>query len=105
MATIQKRSDGYKISVPCGYDIYGKQIRRTMTWTPEPKMTARQIKKELERQAVLFEEKCRNSQVLGGNIKFADFAEKWFAEYEEKHLKPRTVKTTYIAGNGAHSAG
>ena len=96
MATIQKRSDGYKISVPCGYDIYGKQIRRTMTWTPEPKMTARQIKKELERQAVLFEEKCRNSQVLGGNIKFADFAEKWFAEYAEKQLKPRTVKTYKI---------
>lgn len=43
--------------------------------TQEPGMTARQIKKELDRQAVLFEEKCRNGQVLDGNIKFADFAE------------------------------
>ena len=34
MATIQKRGESYKISVSCGYDLNGKQIRRTMTWTP-----------------------------------------------------------------------
>ncbi|MFQ9126510.1 MAG: hypothetical protein ACLR4Z_06615 [Butyricicoccaceae bacterium] len=47
--------------------------------------------KELDRQAVLFEEKCRNGQVLDGNIKFAEFAEKWFVDYAEKQLRPRTV--------------
>ena len=91
MATIQKRGDTYRITVSCGYDLNGKQIRRTMTWAPEQGMTARQIKKELDRQAVLFEEKCRTGQVLDGNIKFADFAEKWFADYAEKQLKPTTV--------------
>lgn len=91
MPTIEKRGDSYKIVVSCGYDLDGKQIRRRMTWTPEPGMTARQIKKELDRQAVLFEEKCRTGQILDGNIKFADFAEKWFTEYAEKQLRPTTV--------------
>lgn len=91
MATIKQRGDSYKITVSCGYDLNGKQIRRHLTWKPEPGMTARQIKKELDRQAVLFEEKCRNGQVLDGNIKFAEFAEKWFAEYAEKQLRPTTI--------------
>ncbi len=45
MATIKQRGDSYKITVSCGYDLNGKQIRRHLTWTPEPGMTARQIKK------------------------------------------------------------
>ena len=90
MATIKQRGDSYKITVSCGYDLNGKQIRRHLTWTPEPGMTKRQIQKELDRQAVLFEEKCRNGQVLDGNIKFAEFAEKWFADYAEKQLRPTT---------------
>lgn len=91
MATTQKRGDSYRITVSCGYDINGKQIRRTTTWTPAPNMTARQIKKELDRQVVLFEEKCLTGQVLNGNIRFADFAEKWFTDYAEKQLRPTTV--------------
>ena len=84
MAAIEKRGESYKIIVSCGYDLDGKQIRRQMVWKPEPGMTKRQIQKELDRQAVLFEEKCRNGQVLDGNIKFAEFAEKWFTDYAEK---------------------
>lgn len=91
MATIKQRGDSYKITVSCGYDLNGKQIRRHLTWTPEPGMTKRQLQKELDRQAVLFEEKCRNGQVLDGNIKFAEFAEKWFTDYAEKQLRPTTV--------------
>lgn len=96
MATIQKRGNGYKIVVSCGYDLNGKQIRRTMTWTPEPGMTRRQTEKELDRQAVLFEERCRTGQVLDGNIKFADFAERWFKDYAEKQLRPTTVARYHV---------
>ena len=91
MATIKQRGNSYKITVSCGYDLNGKQIRRHLTWTPEPGMTKRQLQKELDRQAVLFEEKCRNGQVLDGNIKFAEFAEKWFTEYAEKQLRQTTI--------------
>ena len=96
MATIQKRGNGYKIVVSCGYDLNGKQIRRTMTWTPEPGMTRRQTEKELDRQAVLFEERCRTGQVLDGNIKFANFAERWFKDYAEKQLRPTTVARYHV---------
>ena len=54
-------------------------------------MTKRQIQKELDRQVMLFEEKCRNGQVLEDNIKFAEFAEKWFTDYAEKQLRATTV--------------
>ena len=54
MPTIQKRNNSYLITVSCGYDITGKQIRKTMTYKPEPNMTAKQIEKEVQRQAYLY---------------------------------------------------
>ena len=74
MATIEKRNNAYRITVCCGYDINGKQIRRRMTYTPDEKMTAKQIEKEVQRQAVLFEEQCNNGTVgTDGRMKLADF--------------------------------
>lgn len=74
MATIRKRNNSYEITVSCGYDINNKQIRRTMTYTPEPNMTAKQIEKEVQRQAVLFEEQCQNGTApTDGRMKLADF--------------------------------
>ena len=93
MATIQKQGRGYKITVSLGYDYTGKRIRQYMTWIPEPDMTDRQIKKELERQAVLFEEKVKNGTVADATIRFADFADKYMAEYAKLYLKPKTVRT------------
>ena len=60
MANIRKRNKSYEITVSCGYGIDGRQIRRTLTYTPEKGMTAKQIEKEVQRQAVLFEEQCRD---------------------------------------------
>lgn len=93
MATIQKQGRGYKITVSLGYDYTGKRIRQYMTWIPEPDMTDRQIKKELERQAVLFEEKVKNGTVADATIRFADFADKYMAEYAQLYLKPKTART------------
>ena len=74
MASITKRKDSYFIAVSCGYDQNGRQIRRTMTYKPEANMTERQIQKEVQRQAVLFEEQVRNGQVSSdGRLKLADF--------------------------------
>ena len=66
MANIKKRGNTYNISVSCGYTPQGKQIRKYMTWKPAPNMTEKQIKKELERQKVLFEEKCFPVNASGG---------------------------------------
>lgn len=91
MATIAKRGKSYKITVSNGYDHKGHRLRQHMTWTPSPDMTERQIKKELERQAVLFEEKILSGTIVDSNIRFADFAEKFMEEYAKLYLKPKTV--------------
>ena len=86
MATITKRGDSYRIKVSCGYDVNGKQVIQSKTWRPPENLTARQIKKELDRQAVLFEEECSRGQVTAA-IKFQTFAEQWFDEYAKLNLK------------------
>ena len=93
MATIQKQGRGYKITVSQGYDYTGKRIRQYMTWVPEPGMTERQIRKELDRQAVLFEEKVLSGTTTNSSMRFADFAEKYMTEYAALYLKPKTIAT------------
>jgi integrase len=88
---LKKRGNSYRITACGGYDINGKQIRQRMTWKPEKGMTARQIEKEVQRQAVLFEEQCNKGQVLDGNIKLADFIEMYFKDYAEGNLKKKTI--------------
>lgn len=89
MATIRKRNNSYQISVSCGYDINGKQICRYMTYTPEKSMTVKQIEKELQRQAVLFEEQCQKGLVMDGRMKFAVFADEWM-KHKKADLRPKT---------------
>ena len=64
MATIRKRKNGsFEIKVSCGYDIYGRQHNQYKSYYPEPGMTPRQIDKEVNKQAVLFEEECKKGQI------------------------------------------
>lgn len=51
----------------------------------------KQIEKELQRQAILFEDKVKNGKYIDSSIKFADFADKWMSEYAEKQLAPKTI--------------
>ena len=64
MATIRKRPNGtYEIKVSCGYGVDGKQRNQYKSYKPEPGMTPRQIEKEVQRQAILFEEDCKRGQI------------------------------------------
>ena len=90
MPTITKRGDTYRIRAYCGYDAHGKQVTRSTTWKPAPGMTPKQIEKELQRQAVLFQEKC-SGQGWGGSIKFETFCKQWFEEYAAPNLRLRSV--------------
>lgn len=96
MANIRQRGGSFEITVSCGYSTDGKKIRRSMTYKPEEGMTERQIKKEVQRQAVLFEEQTRYGQTAAdGKIKFDDFVNKiyfenakdFLSEYEIDHYK------------------
>lgn len=86
-----KKGVSYLIRSSCGYDTRGKQIFRSMTWRPAPGMSEKQIKKELERQAILFDEKSAEREIGSGAVKFQTFAEEWFKKYAEPNLRPRTV--------------
>lgn len=61
MAYIRKRGDSYQIRVSCGMDDKGDQVERTMSWKPDPRMSERQAEKEVQKIALEFEEKCRNT--------------------------------------------
>ena len=90
MATIRKRGNSYQIRVSVGYDTKGNHKEQAMTWKPAEGMTERQIEKELNRQMVMFEEKCMHGYKSTA-IKFEELAEEWFSEY----AKPNLRSTTY----------
>lgn len=93
MASIEKRSDhSYRLVVSCGYGPDGKKIKKTKPITVDPELTPKQLEKELQRQAVIFEEEVRRGTYLDGNkTTFADFTERWLKDYAEKSLAPKTL--------------
>ena len=92
MASITKRGDSYLIRSSCGYDSNGKKKLKNMTWTPEKGMTARQIEKELNRQAVMFDEKCRKGIVLDSRMTFEKYVNGVWIKRAENDLKPTTFR-------------
>lgn len=103
MATITKRGNTYRIRTSCGYSVDGKQVVKSMTYRPREGMSERQIEKEVNKQAVLFEESCKKGQTVTA-AKFETFAREWFKDYAELKLKRLTLcayhnmeKRTYAA--------
>ena len=91
MANIQKRGNSYRFRVSAGYDVNGKQIVKTKTWTPPEGMSAKKAEKEAQHEAALFEEQVRTGQIANGKLKFSTFADRWFNDYAETQLRPRTI--------------
>ena len=75
----------------CGYGVDGKQRNQYKSYKPEPGMTKRQIEKELQRQAVLFEESVAHGYKTTA-VKFQEFAEEWFEEYAKLNLRSTTYE-------------
>ena len=112
MANITKRMTksgaAYRIKVSLGYDETYKQITKSMTFKPKPGMTERQIKAELNRQAVLFEEKTKqeyaehlrrvemglddDTSLTARRVRFEPLAEEWIELMETtREMKPATI--------------
>lgn len=96
MASITPRKNksgeiiSYRIRVCRGYDSKGTKLKPyEMTWKPSDNMTAKQIEKELNRQAIYFEEQCRQGKIGSNqNIKLADFCP-MYLEIKKEVLAPR----------------
>ena len=92
MASIEKRSENvYRIVVCVGYDVRGKKIRKSKTITFNNPMSEKQKQKELQKNAVLFENSVKNGNYLDGEkITFQEFALKWL-EKQSKKYAPGTL--------------
>ncbi|MBQ8538403.1 MAG: site-specific integrase [Ruminococcus sp.] len=105
---IQKRVSksgvaSYLIRVSLGY-VNGQQIVKSMTYKPDKNMTPKQIEKEVNRQAVLFEEQAKKEykemqerendelDFLKQCITFKELAEEWLQLQEDTNeLKPSSL--------------
>lgn len=83
----------YRIRVSRGYDSEGNKLKpHEMTWKPSPSMTPRQAEKEAQRQALLFEEQCKNG--LAGDasrITLAEFVPVYL-EQKQQTLSPMVLE-------------
>jgi len=90
MANIIKRGDNFRIKVSCGYDVNGRQVVKSKTYKPDTAKSKQWNEKELQRQAILFEESCKQGQSVTA-AKFETFAREWFKDYAELKLKRLTL--------------
>ncbi len=92
MASIRERNGSYQITVSCGYDIKGKKLLETTTYTPDPTLTPKRREKAVQEFAQQFETKVRNGSIMSGNkITLKEFSERWIEEYAKINLAPGTV--------------
>lgn len=93
MASIRERNGSYQITVSTGRDIYGKKLRETITFIPDPGLTPKKRQKAVEEFARQFEEQVKNGVALDGRkITLKDFIERWVNEYASQKLQPGTVE-------------
>ena len=100
--TIQKRASkkgavSFSIRVSLGYDKSGQRIVRSMTWKPEKSMTQKQMEREMNRQAVLFEEKVKTEYEAERKRK-ADrqMQEDYRIEYAKEHTTFQELASEWL---------
>lgn len=92
MASIRERNGHYQITVSLGYDIYGKKLIETASFTPDPTRTEKQQERDLQQFARKFEEEVKSGIAQDGRrITFKAFSERWLTEYAATNLQPGTV--------------
>lgn len=95
--TPRKNKDGKITSVTIrvyhGYDSEGNRLKPyTMSWKPEREMSEKQIMKEANRRAALFEEECKNGNISSApNMKLSDFCNTYL-DIKTGILSPRTYE-------------
>ena len=92
MASIRERNGSYQITVSTGRDIYGRKLRETTTFVPDPKLTPKKREKAVEEFAREFEAKIKSGAAMDGRkVTLKEFADRWISEYAEQKLQPATI--------------
>ncbi len=82
----------YQIRVYRGRDTNGKQLNPyIMSWKPPKDKSDKWIAKELEKQAALFEERCKSGNVCSSKQKFQDYANYVVMQKERAGAKATTI--------------
>lgn len=93
MANIEKRGNNYRIVVSDGYDINGKKIRKYKTVVKPDDMTEKKWEKEIQKIALDFERDIEKGLYIDSNSTLKDYFDKWFEEYANNQLQPRTLES------------
>lgn len=93
MASIRERNGSYQITVSTGRDIFGKKLRESTTFTPDPSITPKKRHKAVEEFARQFEAQVQNGMAMDGRkITLKEFTDRWFEEYAPQKLQPGTIE-------------
>jgi integrase len=90
MPSVKKRGDTYRIMVSQGYDIYGKQIRKTTSYKPPEGVTEGKAEKLAMAYAYEFEKRCQGMVNMNENIRFSELAQWYYNQVAVHKLKPTT---------------
>lgn len=88
---IIQRGKTYRFTVYMGYDVNGKQIRKTTTFTPPAGLTERKADKLAKEEYVHFSNRCKGLYNLKENMRFSELVEEYFRLYAPNNLKPITA--------------
>lgn len=96
MANITKRknkdgSTSYRVKVSAGIAVDGRYVYRSATFTPPPKLTARQEAKAVQEFADDFERRVQDGLFTANDLTVDGLAERWMSDYCERQLKAYTV--------------
>ena len=87
MASIRMRNGTYQITVSCGYDVKGKKLLETTTFTPDPAMSPKKQEKAAKEFAVLFEQRVKNGLAMDGRkLTLEEFANRWLSRIRGNKL-------------------
>lgn len=90
---IVKRGNSYRITVSLGTDNNGKRIRETVTYNPDPTLTAKQAQQEAYKYGIDIENKLkRGGSVKNDSLTFNQFAEMYFEDHAGNNKEYTSVQ-------------
>ena len=93
LANITKRGNTFRIRVFVGYDMNGKQLVKSTTYTPPVGVTPKKAEKLAQEYAFEFERHCKGYSQLNENMRFFELADWYFTNYAPQELKESTIYT------------
>lgn len=87
----KRGENSYRLTVSCGYDKEGKQIRHNRT-IDLSHISPKKQEAEAEKQFILYQEEIKKGHYVDNEkITFQEFVEKWLKEYANNNLQPKTL--------------